>query len=123
MITVIDGFDFSNPIDPNEVKALAKFHRKQLGEAIYHAEDHIGNIGIAQRVKIANFTHGLEPQQKVEFYKIYNKELHRLAVDDPIHPPHSEHGVNVFLLVVTLIITATILYFAFIPHVVNSSQV
>ena len=58
---------------------------------------------------------GLE--QRAEFYKIYNRELRRLAVEDPLHPPHAEEGVNVFLLVVILVIIAVILYFAFVRHV------
>ncbi|WP_343596750.1 hypothetical protein [Acinetobacter sp.] len=119
MITLIDGFEFATPLNPEDVKALAKFHRKQLGDAIYHEDQHIGNIGIEHRIKIAQFTRGLDADQRAEFYRIYNKELHRLAIDDPIHPLHAEHGVNIFLLVVTLVIIAIILYFAFVRDITS----
>ncbi|TCB29088.1 hypothetical protein E0H77_01060 [Acinetobacter sp. ANC 4633] len=116
-LTTIDGLDFDVPLDHTRIKALAQLHHDQLGEAIYHKDQHIGELGIAHRVKIADFTHQLPVEQRLEFYKIYNHELRRLAVDDPLHPPHAEEGVNVFLLIVIMLMIAVILYFAFVRHV------
>ena len=114
---IIDGLEFDVPVDHAQIKALARFHRQQLGEAIYHEDQHIGELGISHRVKIANFTHQLSPEDRLMFYKVYNHELRRLAVDDPLHPPHAEEGVNIFLLIVIMAIIAVILYFAFVRHV------
>lgn len=116
-LTTIDGLEFDVPLDHAQIKALARLHRQQLGEAIYHEDQHIGELGIMHRAKIAGFTRQLPIEQRHEFYKVYNHELRRLAVDDPLHPPHAEEGVNVFLLVVILLIVAVILYFAFVRHV------
>ncbi|MFT4022057.1 MAG: hypothetical protein QM666_11130 [Acinetobacter sp.] len=117
--TTIDGFTFGAPFDSEQIKALAQFHRKQLTEAIFHEGQHIGEIGITQRTKISAFTQQLDHQQQAEFFDIYNRELERLAVDDPIHPPHAEQGVSVFLIIVILAVIAIILYFAFVRHITS----
>ncbi|WP_111892647.1 hypothetical protein [Acinetobacter sp. MB5] len=115
--TIIDGLEFDIPLDHAQIKALARLHRQQLGDAIYHEDQHIGELGISHRAKIAGFTRQLQPEERLAFYKIYNHELRRLAIDDPLHPPHAEEGVNIFLLVVIMAIAAVILYFAFVRHV------
>lgn len=117
--TTIDGLEFDLPLDHTKIKTLAQLHRQQLGEAIYHEDQHIGELGIAHRSRISNFTRQLGLEQRAEFYKIYNRELRRLAVEDPLHPPHAEEGVNVFLLVVIFVIITVILYFAFVRHVIS----
>ena len=113
----IDGFNFDLPLNIEQIKALAKYHRKQLHEAIYHQEDRIGDIGIKQRAKIATFTRVLDTQTQNEFYHIYNAELEKLAVDDPIHPPHAEKGVSIFVLLLALILVAGVLYFTFVSTI------
>lgn len=111
---ILDGFSFNLPLDTQQVRDLAKYHRNQLNQAIYHEDEHIGEIGIIQRAKIATFVQNLEPMVKQQFYTTYNDELKKLAVDDPIHPPHAEKGVSIFVLLVALVIIAGVLYFNFV---------
>lgn len=42
--TTIDGLEFDVPLDHTQIKALAQLHRQQLGEAIYHEDQHIWRI-------------------------------------------------------------------------------
>ena len=56
MTTTIDGFNFSVPPQENEVVGLAQFHRKQLDDAIFHQEIHLGDYCLAQRKRVYDFT-------------------------------------------------------------------
>lgn len=113
----IDGFNFDLPLNFEQIKALARHHRTQLHEAIYHQADRIGDIGLDQRAKIAAFTRVLDVQTQNEFYNIYNTELQKLAIEDPIHPPHAEKGVSIFVLIIALVIVASVLYFTFVSAI------
>lgn len=117
MTNSIDGFNFDLPLNETQIIALAQFHRKQLDEAVFHQEIHLGNFCIAQRNRISEYTQYLEPMQKRDFYRIYDGELSRLADDDDLHPVSAESGLSVFAVVLTLMLIAAMLYFAVI-HVV-----
>ncbi|MEB3766330.1 hypothetical protein [Acinetobacter sp. MD2] len=119
MMTIIDGLEFSHPLSSETIRALAALHRQQLGEAIYHEDQHIGNLGLLHRAKIAAFTHNLTLSEQHYFYDVYNQALYESAIDDPIHPPHAEQRVNVFLFVVVLAMIAAMLYFAFVHHITS----
>ncbi len=118
MTTTIDGFNFSVPLQENQVVGLAQFHRKQLDEAIFHQEIHLGDYCLAQRKRVYDFTKTLTPEDKRSFYKMYDGELRRLADDDDLHPSHAEGGVSIFAICLALVIIALILYFAVIRAIV-----
>ena len=119
MINTIDGFNFDVPPAESQIVALAQYHRKQLDEAIFHQEIHLGEFCLAQRKRIYDYTRNLEPLQKMGFYRIYDGELRRLADDDDLHPAHAEGGVSVFAVFLVLAIIALILYFAVIRNMLN----
>lgn len=119
-INTIDGFNFDMPLKLQQIKALAKYHREQLHQAIYKEDEHIGEIGIIQRAKIAAFTRALDEQTKEEFYNAYNSELEKLAVDDPLHPPHAEKGTGIFVIILALCLVAGVLYFTFLHNMVST---
>ena len=114
MTTTIDGFNFSVPPQENEVVGLAQFHRKQLDDAIFHQEIHLGDFGLAQRKRVYDFTRELNEAQREKFYEMYNGELLRTADEDDLHPADAEGGVSVFAVFLVLAIIAMILYFAVI---------
>ena len=114
MTNTIDGFNFERPPLESQIIALAQFHRKQLDDAIFHQEIHLGDFCIAQRKRVHDYTRNLEPLQKRAFYQVYDGELKRLADDDDLHPLHSENGVGVFAVFIALALIAGILYFAVI---------
>lgn len=114
MLTTIDGFDFDVPPEESKIVALARYHRKQLEEAVFHEQIHLGDFCLAQRKRIYDFTRQLEPQVKAKFYYIYDGELLRLADEDELHPADAEGGVSYFAIIVALVIIAFILYFAFV---------
>lgn len=118
MTNVIDGFTFDVPPTESQIVELAQYHRKQLDEAIYHQEIHLGDYCLAQRKRVYDYTKDLNPTQKAGFYRIYDGELRRLADDDDLHPTHAESGVGVFAVSIVLIIIAVILYFAFLRAVI-----
>ncbi|RKG35991.1 hypothetical protein [Acinetobacter rongchengensis] len=118
MTNVIDGFTFDVPPAESQIVELAQYHRKQLDEAIYHQEIHLGDYCLAQRKRVYDYTKDLNPTQKAGFYRIYDGELRRLADDDDLHPAHAESGVGVFAVSIVLIIIAVILYFAFLRAVI-----
>lgn len=119
MTHIIDGFNFDVPPTESQIVALAQYHRKQLDEAIFHQEIHLGNFCLAQRKRVYDYTRNLEPLQKLGFYRVYDGELHRLADDDDLHPADAEGGVSVFTVFLALAIIALILYFAVIRSVLN----
>lgn len=119
MKNTIDGFDFDVPPAESQIIALAQFHRKQLDEAIFHQEIHLGDYCLAQRKRIYDFTKNLIPTQKSEFYHVYDGELKRIADDDDLHPLHAEGGLSIFAVCLALVIIASILYFAVIRTLVN----
>lgn len=119
MSNSVDGFDLDVPPVQSQVVALARFHRKQLDDAIFHQEIHLGDYCLSQRKRIFDFARHLEPAQKAEFYQYYDGELKRIASDDELHPAHAEAGLSVFTIFLALGIIALILYFAVIRHLVN----
>ncbi len=118
MTTSIDGFNFSVPPQENEVVGLAQFHRKQLDEAIFHQEIHLGDYCLAQRKRVYDFTKTLSFEDKRKFYRLYDGELKRLADDDDLHPAHAEGGLSLFAVFLALAIIALILYFAVIRTII-----
>ena len=119
MTHTIDGFNLDVPSVQSQVIALAQFHRKQLDDAIFHQEIHLGKYCLSQRKRILDFARELPPEQKATFYQYYDGELKRIADDDELHPPHSEGGLSVFTIFLALGIIALILYFAVIRSMVN----
>ncbi|OTG82932.1 hypothetical protein [Acinetobacter sp. ANC 4648] len=119
MTNTIDGFNFELPLAESQIIALAQFHRKQLDEAIYHQEIHLGDFCLAQRKRVYDYTRLLEPMQKKAFYQAYDGELKRLADDDDLHPMYAESGLSVFAVFLALAIIAIILYFAVIRALVS----
>lgn len=111
MSNTIDGFTFDVPPVQSQVAALAHHHRKQLEEAIFHQEIHLGDYCLAQRKRVYDFTRTLDPADKQQFYRYYDGELKRIADDDQLHPPHAEAGVSVFVIFLVLALIAFILYF------------
>ena len=79
MTNTIDGFTFDLPLNAEKIIELAHYHRQQLDEAVFHNEIHLGEYCLAQRKRVYDFTRTLEPQQRVEFYKMYDGELRRIA--------------------------------------------
>ena len=118
MTNTIDGFTFDVPAAESQIVELAQYHRKQLDEAIYHQEIHLGDYCLAQRKRVYDYTKNLEPMQKRGFYHIYDGELRRLADDDDLHPVHAEGGVSIFAVVIALVIIAVILYFSFLKAII-----
>ena len=114
MTNTIDGFIFDVPAAESQIVEVAQYHRKQLDEAIYHQEIHLGDYCLAQRKRVYDYTRNLNPVQKAGFYRIYDGELRRLADDDDLHPAHAEGGVSIFAVSIALAIIAIILYFAFL---------
>ncbi|AYO54077.1 hypothetical protein [Acinetobacter wuhouensis] len=117
MTNTIDGFTFDVPAAESQIVELAQYHRKQLDEAIYHQEIHLGDYCLAQRKRVYDYTKNLDATQKKGFYRVYDNELRRLADDDDLHPVHAEGGVSLFAVVIALVIIAGILYFAFLRAV------
>lgn len=118
MSHTIDGFNFDTPPEKSQVIALAQFHRKQLEEAVFHQEIHLGDYCLDQRKRVYDYTRTLDPQQKAEFYRYYDGELKRMADDDELHPPHAEAGVSYFAIGISFIIIALVLYFAFVRSLI-----
>ena len=118
MSNTIDGFNFDIPPVPSQIIALAQLHRKQLDDAVFHQEIHLGNYCLSQRKRVYDFTCTLDPVQKSEFYRYYDGELKRIADDDELHPPHAEGGLSMFTICLALGLIALILYFAVIRSVI-----
>ena len=114
MSQIIDGLSFDSPPSENQIIALAHHHRKLLDEAIFHQEIHLGDYCLAQRKRVLDYASQLPPDQKDRFYDIYNGELRRIADDDDLHPVDSESAVGMFAIFLVLVLTAFILYFAFV---------
>ena len=119
MSNTIDGFNFDIPPVQSQIVALAQLHRKQLDEAVFHQEIHLGNYCLSQRKRVYDFTRTLPADQKAEFYRFYDGELKRIADDDELHPPHAESGLSVFTIFLALGIIALILYFGVVRSVVG----
>lgn len=118
MTNTIDGFTFGVPAAESQIVELAQYHRKQLDEAIYHQEIHLGDYCLAQRKRVYDYTKKLDATQKKVFYHVYDGELRRLADDDDLHPAHAESGVGIFAVCISLAIIAGILYFAFLRAII-----
>ena len=118
MTNTIDGIAFNVPPAESQIIELAQYHRKQLDEAIYHNEIHLGDYCLAQRKRVYDYTKNLDITQKKDFYHVYDSELNRLADDDNLHPAHAESGVGIFAISITLVIIAVILYFSFLKALV-----
>ncbi len=119
MIKTLDGFTFDLPPTTDQIIELAHQHRKNLDEAIFHQEIHLGNYCLAQRKRVYDFTRQLDYQQREDFYNVYNGELLRIADDDELHPVHAERGVGAFAILLVLGIIALVLYFSVIRNVIS----
>ena len=119
MTNTIDGFTFDIPPAESQIVELAQYHRKQLDEAIYHQEIHLGDYCLAQRKRVYDYTRDLNPKQKEGFYRVYDGELMRLADDDDLHPADAEGGLSIFAVSLALLIIAIILYFAFLRAIIH----
>jgi len=101
MTNNIDGFSFDLPLKETQIIALAQYHRKQLHDALYHQEVHLGNFCIAQRNRVWDYTQHLDSMQKKDFYRIYDGELNRLG-DDELHPEIHENAMSIVTVVFVL---------------------
>ncbi|EPF72004.1 hypothetical protein [Acinetobacter rudis] len=119
MTNSIDGFSFDQPLRETQIIALAQYHRKQLHDAVFHQEVHLGNFCIAQRNRVYDYTQHLDPMQKKDFYRIYDGELKRLDTDD-LHPVAEESALSIFTVVLVLVLIAAMLYFA-VLHIMFKS--
>lgn len=119
MSKTFDGLNFDLPPTPSQIIQLAHQHRKNLDEAIFHEEIHLGNFCLAQRKRVYDFTRQLDPQQREEFYLTYNGELKRIADDDDLHPPEAEKGLSVFAIILVLGLIALVFYFAIIRNIMG----
>ena len=119
MTRTLDGFALDIPPVNSQIIALAQMHRKQLDEAIYHQEIHLGDFNLAQRKRVSDYTQELDPKQRAEFYKVYNSELKRLSVDESPHLDHSETTVNVYVIWAVLLVIAIVLYFVFARNLIG----
>lgn len=118
MTKTFDGLTFDLPPTSSQIVELAHQHRKNLDEAIFHEEIHLGDYCLAQRKRVYDFTRQLDPQQREEFYQVYNGELRRIADDDELHSVDSEKGLSAFAIMLVLWIIALVLYFAVIRNIV-----
>ena len=112
------GLTFDLHPTSSQIVELAHKHRKNLDEAIFHEEIHLGDYCLAQRKRVYDFTRQLDPQQREEFYQVYNGELRRIADDDELHSVDSEQGLSAFAIMLVLGIIALVLYFAVIRNIV-----
>ena len=119
MTKTLDGLNFDLPPTEAQIVELAHQHRKNLDEAVFHQEIHLGNFCLVFRKRVYDFTRQLDIQQREQFYDVYNGELMRVADDDELHPADSERGVGVFAIAVVLAIIAMVLYFAVIRNVMG----
>ena len=119
MTNTIDGFTFGNPPEPSDIIALAHHHKKQLDEAIFHQEIHLGHYCLEQRKRVHDYTQTLDPAAEAEFYRYYDGELKRIAVIDEEHPDDAEGGLSVFTIFIVLAVIAAILYFGVVQNVVS----
>ena len=71
MTKTFDGLTFDLPPTSSQIVELAHQHRKNLDEAIFHEEIHLGDYCLAQRKRVYDFTRQLDPQQREEFYQVY----------------------------------------------------
>ncbi|MDM1304002.1 hypothetical protein HXZ76_06730 [Acinetobacter indicus] len=111
MTNTIDGFNFDLPLRAEQIIELAHHHRKKLDEAVFHQDIHLGEYCLAQRKRVHDFTSTLDPQQREEFYRIYNGELISIADDDELHPADAEKGVSIFAIFIVLAIVAGIILY------------
>ena len=115
----LDGFNMDLPPRHEQIIALARQHRINLEEAIFHEDIRLGDFCLAQRKRVYDFTRELSPEQRLDFYNTYNGELERIADEDQLHPADAEGGVSVFAIAVVLVIIALILYFGVVRNMVG----
>ena len=115
----LDGFNMDLPPTHEQIISLARQHRMNLEEAVFHQEIHLGDFCLAQRKRVYDFTRELTPEQRLAFYNTYNGELERIADEDQLHPADAESGVSVFAIAVVLAIIALILYFGVVRNMVS----
>lgn len=119
MNKTFDGLSFDLPPTTSQIIQLAHQHRKNLDEAVFHEEIHLGDFCLAQRKRVYDFTRQLDPQQREEFYLTYNDELKRIADDDDLHPPEAEKGLSAFAIILVLGIIGLVFYFAIIRNLMG----
>ena len=114
MAYVLDGIDLALPLQDQQIIALAQKHRKQLYEALFHQEIHLGHYAFKLRSHVAEFIQQLPKDDQRKFYQVYDAELKRGAEEDHLHPAYAEEGVSIFAAMVSLVVIFGILYFAVI---------
>lgn len=119
MHKTFDGLSFDLPPTTSQIIQLAHQHRKNLDEAVFLEEIHLGDFCLAQRKRVYDFTRQLDPQQREEFYLTYNDELKRIADDDDLHPPEAEKGLSAFAIILVLAIIGLVFYFAIIRNLMG----
>lgn len=119
MTKTFDGLPFDLPPTTAQIVELAHQHRKNLDEAVFHQEIHLGDYCLAQRKRVYDFTRQLDPQQREEFYRTYNGELKNIADEDDLHPPEAEKGLSIFAIMLVLGIIALVFYFAVIRNIIG----
>lgn len=118
MKNTLDGFNFDVPATESQINALAQFHHKQLYDAVFHQEMHLGNLGIAQRKRLYNYTQNLLPMQKVAFERQYDQKMRELN-DKSLHADEHDSSSSMWLAVIAIILLALILYFTVIQRVIH----
>lgn len=119
MTYVLDGIHLDTPLQDQQIISLAQKHRKQLYEALFHQEIHLGHYAYKLRSHVAEFIQHLPKDEQLKFYQVYDAELKRGAEEDVLHPAYAEEGVSMFAAIVALVVIFTILYFAVIRVVIQ----
>ena len=119
MTKIIDGFELDVPLIETQVIALAQYHHKQIDEAIFHQEVHLGEYGLKKQFQVEDSVRDLSDEDRKKFYQIYNKELSRLAVGDDHHAFDEPETGNLGLIITVLAILAIVIYFLFVRPIIG----
>lgn len=115
---MIDGIVLDEHASPKSIKALARMHHKLLSDAVFHNEVHLGEYSLSLRDHLRAYTRNLPFQEQAEFYQYYEGELKRMA-DKVKHHADDATGLSMFVVFLTLLLIATVLYFGVVARVVS----
>ena len=118
MKNTLDGFEFDVPPTESQIDALAQFHHKQLYDAVFHQEIHLGNLGIAQRKRIHDFTRKMLPMQRLAFEHHYDDKMRELN-DKTLHADKHDNLSSMFAVSVAMVALAIVLYVFVIQRVIQ----